>query len=76
MIKKLCLTNFKNFKHAELELARFSVLVGTNASGKSNLRDAFRFIDGVSRGYTSAEIIGAKAAQALPERIRTAGAKK
>ena len=60
MIKKLCLTNFKNFKHAELELARFSVLVGTNASGKSNLRDAFRFIHGISRGYTLAEIIGAK----------------
>jgi predicted ATPase len=60
MIKKITLNNFKNFRNAELQLGRFSVLVGTNASGKSNLRDAFRFIHGLSRGYTLAETIGAK----------------
>jgi predicted ATPase len=37
-----------------------TVIVGTNASGKSNLRDAFRFVHGMSRGYTLAEIIGEK----------------
>jgi predicted ATPase len=37
-----------------------TVIVGTNASGKSNLRDAFRFIHGMSRGYSLAEIIGEK----------------
>jgi len=36
------------------------VLIGANASGKSNIRDAFRFLHGISRGYNLAEIIGEK----------------
>jgi hypothetical protein len=34
--------------------------VGANASGKSNIRDAFRFLHGVGRGYSLPEIIGGK----------------
>jgi len=60
MIRSLRLQSFKNFRDAELPLGNFSVLVGANASGKSNLRDAFRFLHGVARGYTLAEIIGEK----------------
>jgi predicted ATPase len=60
MLRKLRLTRFKNFKEAELVVGPFSLLVGTNASGKSNLRDAFRFLHGISRGYMLAEIIGEK----------------
>lgn len=45
---------------ATLPLGDFTVVVGTNAAGKSNLRDAFRFIHGIARGYTLAEIIGEK----------------
>lgn len=60
MIRKLELKNFKNFQAAELPLGPFTILIGANASGKSNLRDAFRFLHGVSRGYTLAEIIGEK----------------
>jgi len=60
MLTKIKLTNFKNFKEAELSLGPFTLLVGTNASGKSNLRDAFRFLHGISRGYMLAEIIGEK----------------
>lgn len=60
MIRRLKLTNFKNFQHTELVLGPFSVLIGENASGKSNLRDAFRFLHGISRGYTLAETIGEK----------------
>lgn len=60
MLKKLRLTRFKNFEDAELVLGPFTLLVGTNASGKSNIRDAFRFLHGVSRGYNLAEIIGEK----------------
>jgi len=63
MLKKLTLEHFKNFKKAELELGSFSLLIGTNASGKSNIRDAFRFLHGISRGYTLAEIIGEKWAE-------------
>ena len=38
----------------------FTVIVGANASGKSNIRDAFRFLHGIGRGYTLAEIAGGK----------------
>jgi predicted ATPase len=60
MIRKLHLQGFKNFKDAELSLGNLTLLVGTNASGKSNLRDAFRFLHGIARGYTLAEILGEK----------------
>lgn len=60
MIKRIRLMGFKNFHDATLSLGSFTVLVGTNASGKSNIRDAFRFLHGLSRGYTLAEIIGEK----------------
>ncbi len=60
MIHKLKLTNFKNFQSAELALGPFSILIGENASGKSNLRDAFRFLHGIGRGYSLADIMGGK----------------
>jgi AAA15 family ATPase/GTPase len=60
MLKKLHLKNFKGFKDAELNLGNFSLLVGTNASGKSNIRDAFRFLHGIGRGYSLADIFGEK----------------
>jgi len=60
MLKSLRLENFKGFKDAELSLGDLTVLVGTNASGKSNIRDAFRFLHGISRGYSIADIIGGK----------------
>ncbi len=58
MITSLHLKNFKNFKNADLQLGPFTVLVGKNATGKSNIRDAFRFLRGIGRGYSLAEIFG------------------
>ena len=60
MITKLGLERFKSFRNAELDIGPFTTLVGTNASGKSNVRDALRFLHGISRGYSLAEIIGEK----------------
>ena len=60
MLKKLRLERFKNFKEAELTLGDFTILVGTNATGKSNIGDALRFLHGISRGYNLAEILGEK----------------
>jgi len=60
MLKKLRLERFKNFQEAELTLGSLTILVGTNASGKSNIRDAFRFLQGISRNYNLAEIFGEK----------------
>lgn len=60
MLRYLKLENFKNFRDATLHMGPLTVLVGTNASGKSNLRDAFRVLHGISRGYTVAETLGEK----------------
>ena len=60
MLKKIRLERFKNFKEAELILGNFTILVGTNATGKSNIGDALRFLHGISRGYNLAEILGEK----------------
>ena len=60
MITSLRMVNFKNFVDETLRLGPFTVIVGANASGKSNIRDAFRFLHGVGRGYTLAEIMGGK----------------
>ena len=60
MIESIGLKDFKNFADETLRLGPFTVIVGANASGKSNIRDAFRFLHGIGRGYTLAEIIGGK----------------
>ena len=60
MITSIRLINFKNFADETLRVGPFTVIVGANASGKSNIRDAFRFLNGIGRGYTLAEIIGGK----------------
>jgi len=60
MIRRLKLTNFKNFQAAELALGAFTLLIGVNATGKSNLREAFRFLHGITRGYSLADILGGK----------------
>lgn len=68
MFTELHLTNFKNFCEATLELGPFTVLVGANASGKSNLRDAFRFLHGMGRGYDFVEILEEKYSEGSGER--------
>ena len=60
MITSLRLVNFKNFADETLKVGPFTVIVGANASGKSNIRDAFRFLHGIGRGYTLAEVLGGK----------------
>ncbi len=60
MLTELQLHDFKNFQRATLALGPLTILLGVNAAGKSNLRDALRFLHGVARGYTLADIIGEK----------------
>ena len=60
MLTALRLQNFKNFADETLCMGPFTIIVGANASGKSNIRDALRFLHGVGRGYTLADILGGK----------------
>lgn len=43
-IRKIKITNFKSFKELEVELGKFNVLIGANASGKSNFVQIFEFL--------------------------------
>ena len=60
MITSLRLIDFKNFADATLRMGPFTVIVGANASGKSNLRDAFRFLHAIGRGYNLADAVGGR----------------
>ena len=50
MIKELKLNNWKSFEDSTLYVDPLTILIGTNASGKSNLLDAFLFLNRVSAG--------------------------
>ena len=43
-IKKIRVKNFKSFKDMEVELGNLNILIGANASGKSNFVEIFRFL--------------------------------
>ncbi len=60
MITSLRLIDFKNFADETLRMGPFTVIVGANASGKSNLRDAFRLLHGIGRGYSLADAVGGR----------------
>lgn len=60
MLERLRLRDFKSFSDETLQLGPFSVVVGANASGKSNIRDSLRFLHGIGRGYSIADIVGGK----------------
>jgi predicted ATPase len=48
-ITRLKLKNWRNFHEAEISLAQTSYIIGPNASGKSNLLDALRFLRDVCK---------------------------
>ncbi|MBM3883133.1 MAG: DUF2813 domain-containing protein [Verrucomicrobia bacterium] len=60
MITRLVIENFKGFQRVDLRLGRFNLLVGTNASGKSNLLDALRVLQGLGNGLTVQETLNGK----------------
>ena len=59
----------KGFADERLRMGPFTVIVGANASGKSNIRDALRFVHGIGRGYTLAEISGRQARPRRPSPV-------
>ncbi|HUD14615.1 MAG TPA: AAA family ATPase [Terracidiphilus sp.] len=57
MISELKIRNFKSLESVDLKLGHFNLLVGANASGKSNFLDALRFLQGVSNSSLSIDEI-------------------
>ena len=48
-IKKIKVSNFKTFKDLDLELGSFNVVIGANASGKSNFVEIFQFLKDIRK---------------------------
>lgn len=61
LLTRLALSNWRNFKEIEVALGHRAFVVGPNASGKSNLLDAFRFLRDIARP-------GGSLAQAVADR--------
>jgi predicted ATPase len=78
-ITNIKVSNFKSFKDLDLNLGRFNVVIGANASGKSNFVEIFRFLrsieengldNAVSLHGGSASILNARIGSAEPLRMR------
>jgi hypothetical protein len=50
MLKSLRLRDFKSFRDAELPLAPLTVMIGANASGKSNALEGLRLLSWIGQG--------------------------
>lgn len=48
-IKNIKVSNFKSFDEIDIDLGRFNVLIGANASGKSNFINIFKFLKDISQ---------------------------
>ena len=48
-ITQLKLKNWRNFRQVDLSLSRITYLIGPNASGKSNILDALRFLHDIAK---------------------------
>ena len=67
MIDRLVVENFKSLRRVDLKLGRFNLLIGANASGKSNFLDALRVLQGIGHGFTVGEILDGKPRSATTE---------
>ncbi len=48
-IKRIKIKNFKSFKELDVDLGKFNVLIGANASGKSNFVQIFEFLGDIPK---------------------------
>jgi len=57
VIKELRLKNWKSFEEATLYIDPLTILIGANASGKSNTLDALTFLNRISKGLSFSQAI-------------------
>ena len=57
MLKRIRLKDFKSFVDEEVGVSTLTLLVGANASGKSNFLDAIRFLQGSALDLTIPEVL-------------------
>src|SRR5271169_6349619 len=59
MLTKFSLANFKSYREATLVLSPLTLLIGANASGKSNALEAMQMLSWLSRGRRLEEVFQA-----------------
>ena len=64
LITELRLENWKSYKNASLYIDALSVLIGTNASGKSNALDALLWLNRIALGSNLTSALNGDGAQA------------
>ncbi len=57
MIRELTVENWKSFENATFYVDQLTILIGANASGKSNLLDAFLFLQRISSNVAISQAI-------------------
>lgn len=67
MIDRIVVENFKSLRRVDLKLGRMNLLIGANASGKSNFLDVLRVLQGIGAGFTIGEILDGKPKSATSE---------
>ena len=58
MIKKITVENWKSFDNAVFHIDPVTILIGTNAGGKSNLLEAFLFLQRIASNVGISQAIG------------------
>lgn len=56
MLTKIFFENFKSYRHGELPLASLTMLIGANASGKSNALEGLRLLSWLAQGQKLSSI--------------------
>lgn len=57
MIDRIIVRNFKSLRGVDLTLGRMNLLIGANASGKSNFLEVPRVLQGIGKGLTIPEVL-------------------
>jgi AAA15 family ATPase/GTPase len=68
VLLSISLTNFKSYQDAALPLAPLSLLIGANASGKSNAIEGIRFLSWLAEGRRMDDLMSA--VQSEDQRLR------
>lgn len=63
MFSSISLINFKSYRQATLPLAPLTLLIGANASGKSNAIEGIRFLSSLARGQRLDDLMTAVQAE-------------
>jgi energy-coupling factor transporter ATP-binding protein EcfA2 len=68
VIRKLTVHGFKSIREAEVPMGPLTILIGANASGKSNLLEAIRVLQGLALGHPVRDVFDGRHEEATRTR--------